>query len=251
MKQMNRLFPVALLSMVPAFFAQTVSAQTKLSQDLPTIVSFAVDKAAPAPRPLMLSASTQSKSGRRLEINDRYLILDGLPWLPVMGEFQYSRFPEKEWEAELLKMKAAGVQIIATYVFWNHHEELEGEFDWSGRRNLREFAELCKKHGLFLFVRIGPYVHGESRHGGLPDWVVEEGPVRRNTPRYLSHVHRFFAEVSEQLEGLLWKRDGPVIGIQLENEYFLRGPDAGAAHISALKKLALEAGLDKSSPTTS
>jgi len=101
-----------------------------------------------------------------------YLTMDTRPWLPVMGEFHYSRVPESEWEEELLKMKSAGAQIVSTYVIWIHHEEIRGQFDWTGQRNLRRFVELCGKHGLYVVARIGPWTHGESRNGGLPDWLL-------------------------------------------------------------------------------
>jgi hypothetical protein len=91
---------------------------------------------------LPFAAGGRSPAGRVLSINNRYLSLDGTPWLPVMGEFHYSRYPEAEWEREILKMKAGGVDIVATYVFWIHHEEVEGQFDWSGQRNLRRLVEL-------------------------------------------------------------------------------------------------------------
>jgi len=220
-----------------------------LSQSLPAQSGsnhIAFDASIPPapPQPLSLTMGGVSPLGHRLQVNSRYLTLDGKPWLPVMGEFHFSRYPESEWEEELLKMKAAGVQIIATYVFWIHHEEIEGQFDWTGRRDLRHFIELCARHQLYAFVRIGPFAHGEVRNGGFPDWVVQAGPTRRNSTKYLVHVERYYNEIGRQLHGMLWKDSGPVIGVQLENEYFLKGPDAGANHIAALKKLAIAAGLE-------
>ncbi len=173
-----------------------------------------------------------------------YLTLNGKPWLPVMGEFHFSRVPEAEWEEEILKMKAAGVSIVATYVFWIHHEEVEGQFDWSGRRDLHHFVELCAKHGLYVVVRIGPWDHGEVRNGGLPDWVLKKGPTRENDPVFMSEVAKLYGQIGEQLRGLLWKDGGPVIGIQLENEYAGRGPKRGDEYILALKELAIRSGLD-------
>ena len=186
----------------------------------------------------------KSPSGSLIGINDRYLTLDGKPWLPVMGEFHFSRYPQSQWESEILKMKAAGVDIVATYVIWIHHEEVKGEFDWDGQRDLRAFAKLCAKHGMYLVARIGPWDHAEVRNGGLPDWVLQEGPTRVNDPIYLSNVRAWYGQVARQLDGLLWKDGGPVVGIQLENEYSQRGPGAGAEHILTLKKIALENKLD-------
>jgi hypothetical protein len=193
---------------------------------------------------LPFAAGGRSPAGHVLAINNRYLSLDGVPWLPVMGEFHYARYPASEWEREILKMKAGGVDIVATYVFWIHHEEVEGQFDWSGQRDLRRFVELCGRHGMYAWVRVGPWAHGESRNGGLPDWLLRSGPTRENDPGYLAHVDRFFREISKQLTGLLWKEGGPIIGLQVENEYSARGPAKGEEHILTLRRMMQEAGLD-------
>jgi beta-galactosidase len=188
--------------------------------------------------------SATSPSGKTIGLNSRYLLLNGKPWLPVMGEFHYSRYPEQQWEEEILKMKAGGVQIIATYIFWIHVEEVEGQYDWSGQRDLRRFVELCAKHGMYVYPRIGPWAHGEARNGGLPDWLLKKGPTRRNDPGYLSYVDQYFSQIADQLKGLLWKDGGPVIGIQLENEYGVKGAGAGTEHILKLKEMAIQKGLD-------
>ena len=211
---------------------------------------FTIDASVPAGAPqtgylrMGSAAAGRSPQGHVFSVNDRYLTLDGKPWLPVMGEFHFSRYPEPYWEEEILKMRAGGVRIVATYVFWIHHEEVEGQFEWSGQRNLRTFAELCAKHGMYLYVRVGPWAHGEARNGGLPDWLLKKGPTRVSDPAYLSSVRKYYVEVGRQLKGLLWKDGGPVIGIQLENEYTNRRPNGGAAHISTLKSMAIEAGFD-------
>jgi hypothetical protein len=190
------------------------------------------------------AGASTSPTGSTIGLNSRYLTRDGKPWLPVMGEFHYSRYPRAQWEEELLKMKAAGVNIVATYIIWIHHEEIEGQYDWSGQRDLRAFAQLCAKHGLLLEPRIGPWTHAEVRNGGLPDWVIKQGPTRVNDPAYLTSVQRWYAEIGRQLDGLLWKDGGPVIAVQLENEYSARGPGAGEEHILTLKKMAIASGLD-------
>jgi hypothetical protein len=201
-------------------------------------------KPAPPPRPLPFEAGGRSPDGRTLSINSRYLSLDGKPWFPVMGEFHYSRYAPEEWETELRKMKAGGVSIVSTYVFWIHHEEVEGRFDWSGRRDLRRFIELAAKAGLYVWVRIGPWDHGEVRNGGLPDWVLAKSKPRSNDPAYLAFVQRFYGETAAQLRGLYWKDGGPIAGIQIENEYHDRGPGKGEEHILTLLGLAKKAGID-------
>lgn len=202
-------------------------------------------KTTPAkPQPLPFPAGGQSPGGQTLSINSRYLLRDGKPWFPVMGEFQFSRYPEAGWDKEILKMKAGGIQVISTYIFWIHHEEIEGQFDWSGQRNLRGFVQLCAKHGMYVWIRIGPWDHGEVRNGGLPDWLIQKTPTRENNAVYLDHVRRFDSEISKQLDGLFWKSGGPIIGVQIENEYSARGPGKGAGHILELRQIARKVGLD-------
>lgn len=198
-----------------------------------------------APRPVPTQLGTnRAPNGSTIAVNSQYLLRDGRPWIPVMGEFHYTRYPEAYWEEEILKMKASGVDVIATYVIWIHHEEVEGQFDWSGQRDLRRFAELCAKHGMLLYPRIGPWAHGEVRNGGLPDWVLAKSAVRGNDPVYLAEVAKFYAQIGQQLHGLLWKDGGPVIGIQIENEYALNGPGEGKEHLGTLKQMALASGFD-------
>lgn len=197
----------------------------------------------PGPAPYD-GGTAKSPSNETLGINSRYLMRDGKPWLPVMGEFHFSRYPQSKWEEEILKMKSAGVDVIATYVIWIHHEEVKGQVDWSGQRDLRTFVQLCAKHGMYVEPRIGPWDHGEVRNGGLPDWVLKESPTRVNDPVYLASVRKWYGEIGHQLRGLLWKDGGPVIAVQLENEYSKRGPGAGEAHILELKKIAIANGID-------
>jgi hypothetical protein len=184
--------------------------------------------------------TARSPEGHELTVDSYGLLRDGRRWLPVMGEFHFARYPEPEWREELLKMKAGGIDIVATYVFWIFHEEVEGRWDWTGQRSLRKFVQTCGEVGLPVVVRAGPWCHGEVRNGGEPDWLLRKGyPLRRDDPRYLDEVRTLYGEIAGQLKGLLWKDGGPVIGLQLENEY--GGP---AEHLLTLKRLAREAGLD-------
>jgi hypothetical protein len=212
--------------------------------DAPGVVHIEARPDAGAPRPLPFETGGRTPDGRTIAVNSRHLSLDGKPWLPVMGEFHYSRYPAAEWSRELAKMKAAGVDIVATYVFWIHHEEAEGRFDWSGQRDLRKFVETCARNGQYVWVRVGPWDHGEARNGGLPDWVVRAGGTRSNDPAYLARVDRFYREIGKQLAGLFWSGGGPIIGVQLENEYSLRGPGQGTEHILTLRRMARAAGLN-------
>ena len=180
--------------------------------------------------------------------DSRSLMYDGKRILPVMGEFHYSRWEDDTWEEELRKMKAGGIQIVATYIFWIHHEEKENEWNFSGRRDIRKFVLTCQKTGLGVFLRIGPWVHAEVRNGGLPDWVQHSGTyeVRTNEEGYLRAVEKYFNMIGKQLNGLMYRDGGPVIGVQLENEYGHVGgpkdPKIRYGHMKTLYKLAREAG---------
>lgn len=178
--------------------------------------------------------------GKSILVNKQGMLFDGVPTIPVMGEIHYSRCPESEWRKELLKMKAGGITVVATYAFWIHHEEEEGVYNWSGERNLRRFTETCKEVGLPLVLRIGPWCHGEARNGGFPEWLVKSGmKLRNNNPEYMEKVRIWYTQLFKQVEGLMWKDGGPVIGVQIENEF--RGD---GNHLLTLKKMAQEIGLD-------
>jgi hypothetical protein len=200
--------------------------------------------------------------GERIGLTNYYLTRNDRPWIGISGEFHFSRFPLEYWEEELLKIKATGINLVSTYFFWNYHEPSPGQFNWSGNRNARHFIRLCAQCGLDVIVRIGPFGHGECRNGGLPDWLYGQPfEVRTNAPGYLAHVERYYQQVGGQLSGLWFKDGGPIVAMQLDNEYghcgapwetigrgrevewIPRGLD-GEAHIAQLKQLALKAGME-------
>lgn len=213
------------------------------------MLTLSIDTPAPAiERDFLALGDGGTGPSGTLAVNNRCIERDGRPWMPVMGEFHYSRCPADEWADELHRMRAGGVDIVASYVFWNHHEAVEGRFDWSGQRDLGRFAQLARAAGLMFYLRPGPWVHAESRNGGLPDWLQARGDageiaLRSNDSAYLAHVRRFYGEIGRQLSGLLWCDGGPLVGVQLENEYDGRGPGRGAEHIAELKSIALASGL--------
>ena len=177
--------------------------------------------------------------------NAQYLIRDGQPWLPTMGEFHYARYPRAEWRKEIEKMKACGVEIVATYVFWIHHEAEEGVFDFSGRRSLKDFLQVCQEAGVDVWLRIGPWCHGECRHGGFPEWLMKKPfPIRCDEPEYLALVRRLWLKIYEQAASALYCNGGPIIGVQIENEFGHCGGTGGDAHINRLLSMAKEIGFD-------
>ena len=176
--------------------------------------------------------------------NRLHLIRDGKPWLPTMGEFHYARYPRDEWRMEIDKMKACGVDIVATYVFWIHHEYEEGIFDFSGQRDLKSFLQTCADAGVDVWLRIGPWCHGECRHGGFPEWLMKKPfPLRDDNEAYMTLVRRFWQQVYQQSKEALYDHGGPIIGIQIENEFGHCGGSGENAHMDHLLKLANEIGL--------
>ena len=168
------------------------------------------------------------------------LIIDGKRLVPAMGEVHYSRIPANEWATEIKKMKEGGITMLACYVFWNHIEEIEGQYDWSGQRHLRSFLEICKAESLPVVLRMGPFCHGEARCGGIPDWLFTKGcKSRSEDPTFLKYVERYYRQIFTQVQGLQWKDGGPVIAAQFDNEYRGHG-----SYLMALKKLALNIGFD-------
>ena len=196
-----------------------------------------------SPSPILsghLRMGAESPAGEAIAVNSRHIIRGGRPVIPVMGEYHFSRDSRENWPRELAKMKAGGVDIAATYVFWIYHEEIEGEFDFSGGLDLRAFVMECAAQGLEVMLRIGPWAHGECRNGGFPDWLIQSGvPLRCNDPRYMDKARVFYERIFEQVRGLFYQDGGPIVGVQFENEL-----TSDASHILALKEMALEIGYD-------
>lgn len=184
--------------------------------------------------------------GVKFEVDSKGFVVGGKHVLPVMGEIHYARVPAKDWRREIRKMKAGGITIAATYVFWIHHEPEEGHWNWAGNMNLREFLEVCKSEDMPVVLRIGPFCHGEVYQGGFPDWVVErhvsnpkEYKVRSMAKGFMKEVEHLYYNIFGQVNGLLWKDGGPIVGVQIENE--CRGP---WAYYMVLKDIAVKAGFD-------
>lgn len=170
----------------------------------------------------------------RIAVTSRWIERDGIPFLPVGAELHFTRVPEAQWAESLRRMREGGVTVATTYAIWNHHEQPDGSLSFSGRYDLGRFVRLARDAGLEVIVRLGPYAHGEVRHGGLPDRLVEsEMRVRSDDPRYLAEVEAWFAALGRELAGL------ELLGLQIENELY---DDPG--HLLTLKRMARAAGLD-------
>lgn len=161
-----------------------------------------------------------NKNGTEISFTNYFMQENGEPFYAISAEFHFSRMEDGRWEDELIKMKLGGVNVVSTYVFWNHHEEEEGIFDFTGRRNLRKFIELCEKHGLYVVLRVGPFDHGEVRNGGMPDWLYGKPfEVRSLNDGFISYTKRLYTKISKEVEGLFFKDNGPIVAVQIDNEY--------------------------------
>ena len=162
---------------------------------------------------------------------------NGRPWYPVSGEFHYVRYPAyQRWGRELGKLRAAGLGVVSTYVFWNHHEQTQGSWDWTGRRDLGAFIAAAQQQGLLVWLRVGPYINAEATNGGLPSFALSG--ARTDDPGYLNLVGLYFDQIAAQVKGLFVKDGGPIVGIQLENEF-----QGDPAHITTLRQMCVDRGM--------
>lgn len=183
----------------------------------------------------------KNPDGVEIYANNLYMTRDGKPFYPIMGEMPVTRVRRAHWEDRIIKMKAGGVNVMSTFLFWCVHEFYEGQFNFSGDFDIAYYLSLCQKHGMMVSLRIGPWVTSEHLNGGLPNWVARTGEYkwRTNDPKYLAKVKIWYEKVYEQIHPYLYKNGGPVFLIQIDNEML-----NDADHLQALKELALEAGLE-------
>ena len=185
-----------------------------------------------------LNMGGKNPKGEEINVTSRYFTRNGKPWIGVMGEFHFSRYSRENWHRELAKMKAGGINIVSTYLFWIYHEEIEGKMDFDGDNDIRAFIEECKDVGLDVVIRIGPWAHGECRNGGFPDWLLKKDyKLRDNNEEYLAIVKKWYQSIYNEVKGLFYKDGGNIIAVQIENEFV-----DNAEHLAKLKEIAVECG---------
>lgn len=176
-------------------------------------------------------------------INGKQFHMDGKPYQIISGEMHYTRIPRDYWRDRLQKARAMGLNTITTYVFWNVHEPRPGVFDFSGQNDIAEFIREAQELGLNVILRPGPYVCAEWELGGYPSWLLKDRDVvlRSTEPKYTAAVSAWFARLAQEVSPLLLKNGGPIIAVQVENEYGAFGDDH--AYLEGVKKQLIEAGL--------
>ena len=172
------------------------------------------------------SMQAASKPGTFTTGNKTFL-LNGKPFVVKAAEVHYPRIPRAYWDHRIKMSKALGMNTVCIYVFWNIHEQKEGQFDFTGNNDVAEFCRIAQKNGMYVIVRPGPYVCAEWEMGGLPWWLLKKKDIklRERDPYFMERVKIFEQKVGEQLKPLTIQNGGPIIMVQVENEYGSYGED--------------------------
>ena len=175
---------------------------------------------------MLQSASAAGKPGDFTTGKGTFL-LNGQPFIVKAAEVHYPRIPRPYWEHRIKMCKALGMNTLCLYVFWNIHEQKEGEFDFTGQNDVAAFCRLAQQNGMYVIVRPGPYVCAEWEMGGLPWWLLKKKDIRlrEQDPYFMERVRIFEEKVAEQLAPLSIQYGGPIIMVQVENEYGSYGED--------------------------
>jgi beta-galactosidase len=174
----------------------------------------------------------------------REFLLNGKPFQIMAGEVHFQRIPREYWADRLVKLRAAGLNTVCTYVFWNALETEPGQWDFFGRNDLAAFLRTAQRSGLWVVLRPGPYACAEWDFGGLPPWLlrVPDVKVRCRDPRYMSACESYIQRLAAEFRDLQVSRGGPVLMVQIENEYGSYGNDTG--YTAALKDMWEKAGIE-------
>ena len=195
---------------------------------------------APAPR------------ARTVSVGGGHFIVNGKPVQIIAGSMHYVRIPRPYWQRRLAMARAMGLNAVSVYAFWNVHEPHRGQWDFSGQYDITQFVRLAQQAGLYVILRPGPYICGEWSFGGYPAWLLKNPSLRVRTvdPDYLQAAQSYMNHLGRQLEPLLWTHGGPIIAVQVENEYgsfdrrgLAARPDSGQRYLEAVKRMVIEAGL--------
>ena len=191
---------------------------------------------------LLYAWSGAVASAGSFRIVGKTFLLDGKPFVIHSGEIHYARIPHEYWRERLHTVHAMGLNTICTYIFWNIHETEPGKWDFAGDKNVAEFVRDAQREGLHVLIRPGPYVCSEWDFGGLPAWLLRDPElrVRCMNPGYLKAVKRYLDHLAKELTPLQIDRGGPIIMVQVENEYGSYGNDT--AYTRTIARFLREAG---------
>ena len=178
-----------------------------------------------------------------LTVENGQFLMDGKPWRILSGAMHYFRICPEYWADRLEKLKQCGFNTVETYCCWNLHERKEGTFDFTGRLDLVKYIETAQKLGLYVILRPGPYICAEWDLGGLPSWLLREDiPLRCNDPRFLRKLRPYLLSLFKLVKPLLCTNGGPILAMQVENEYGSYGNDHD--YMAAVNQIYDEGGID-------
>ncbi|PVH62072.1 hypothetical protein PAHAL_3G198700 [Panicum hallii] len=182
---------------------------------------------------LALTSSVGGEASRRFWIENDTFMKDGAPFQIVGGDVHYFRIVPEYWKDRLLRAKALGLNTIQTYVPWNLHEPEPQSWDFKGFADLESYLRLAQELGMLVMLRVGPYICGEWDLGGLPPWLLTVEPslkLRSSDSTYLSLVGRWWGVLLPKVAPLLYSNGGPIIMVQIENEFGSFGDDKNYLH---------------------
>jgi beta-galactosidase len=191
-----------------------------------------------------VGAAEPSATAHHFEVGSRTFLLDGKPFQFRCGEIHAARVPREYWRNRLKMAKAMGLNSVCAYLFWNQVEQTPGHFDWSGQADAVEFCRIAQEEGLWVILRPGPYSCAEWEMGGTPWWLLRSGHValRSRDPAYMGPAREYLKEVGRVLGPLQITHGGPIVMVQVENEYGYFGSDAG--YIAELRQGLINAGFE-------
>lgn len=157
----------------------------------------------------------------KFELRDKQFMIDGQPTMLIAGEMHFGRVLPGDFELRIKQAKAMGLNTLSFYLFWNQVEPREGQFDFSGLNDVRRMLKLCQDNGLWVILRPGPYCCAEVEYGGIPYWTLKHPEVKIRTadPQYVAWSRRYIEQVAKQVADLQVTKGGPLLMVQLENEF--------------------------------
>jgi beta-galactosidase len=197
-----------------------------------------------APEALGAGAAVTAAPRHTFAIGTNDFLLDGRRFQIRCGEIHAPRVPREYWRHRLQMARAMGLNAVCAYLFWNLHEPRPGRFDWTGQGDAAEFCRLAQQEGLWVILRPGPYACAEWEMGGLPWWLLKADDLQLRTrdPRYLDAAKRYLKEAGRRLSPLQITRGGPILMVQVENEYGFYGKDA--EYMGQLRQAMVDAGFE-------
>ncbi|HXY39477.1 MAG TPA: glycoside hydrolase family 35 protein [Vicinamibacteria bacterium] len=194
--------------------------------------------------PALTPALARSAAAHSFAIQGDRFSLDGRPFVIRSGEMHYARVPREYWRDRMKKMRAMGLNTLCMYSFWNMHEPRPGRFDFAGDLDIATFIRTAQEEGLWVLVRPGPYSCAEWEFGGFPSWLYEtpDIKVRTTDPRFLAAASRYMRALLAHIAPLQVTRGGPVLMLQVENEYGSFGHDK--EYLGAVRRMIVDSGIE-------